>query len=124
MKVKCVCLLDHEGNVISSSPWLNIGATYHVLSIFIDGKGGRRFWLNYQNQNEWPSIVEHRAECFEIVSTVVPSNWRLWIHESSAMGVSPFSWQSAEFTEALLEHEAKAYSIFEYERGIILNEDP
>ena len=66
----------------------------------------------------------HQAECFEVVSTVIPSNWRVWIHESSAIGISPQSWQGPGFAEALVEHDASAYSVFEKERQVILAEEP
>jgi hypothetical protein len=124
MKVKCVRLLDHEGNEVKSSPWLTLGKTYHVLSIFIDAAGNRRFGVDSQPLGEWPSNAEHQAECFEVVSTVVPSNWRVWIHEGSAIGISPVAWQAPGFAEALFEHEPATYSIFDRERQVILSEDP
>ncbi|RZI84074.1 MAG: hypothetical protein EOP38_10365 [Rubrivivax sp.] len=124
MKVKCVRLLDHEGNEVMSSPWLKLGKIYHVLSIFIDAAGNRRFGVDSQPLGEWPSSAEHQAECFEVVSTAVPSNWRVWIHESSAIGISPQSWQVAGFAEALFEHDPSAYLVFEQERQVILAEEP
>jgi hypothetical protein len=124
MKVKCVRLLDHQGNEVVSSPWLTLGKTYHVLSIFIDAVGNRRFGVDSQLPGEWPSNAEHQAECFEVVSTVVPSNWRVWIHETSAIGISPAAWQAPGFAEALLEHEPATYAIFDRERQVILSEDP
>lgn len=124
MKVKCVRLLDHEGKEVSSSPWLQLGRTYHVLSIFIDAEGKRRFGVDSQVPGEWPSNAEHQAECFEITSTVVPSNWCIWIDQSSAVGISPGAWQVAGFADALADHDPTAYPIFERERLVILTEDP
>jgi hypothetical protein len=124
MKVKCVRLLDSDGNEVKSSPWLTLGETYHVLSIFLDAAGNRRFSIDSQMPGEWPSNAEHQAECFEVVSTVVPSNWRVWIHESSAIGISPAAWQAPGFAEALFEHDPATYPVFDRERQVILNEDP
>jgi hypothetical protein len=124
MKVKCVRLLDHEGNEVTSSPWLTLGKTYHVLSIFVDAAGKRRFSIDSQPPGEWPSNAEHQFECFEVVSTVVPSNWRVWVHQSSSVGISPAAWQVPGFAEALIEHDPATYSVFDRERRVILSEDP
>ena len=125
MKVRCIRLLDKDGNEVTSSPWLTLGQTYHVLSIFIDATGKRSYGIvNSELPGEWPIIGNHQAECFEIVSAVVPSNWRVWIHESSAIGISPAAWQAPGFDEALFEHDPTTYPVFERERQIILNEDP
>jgi len=125
MKVRCVRLLDHKGAEVLSSPWLTIGQTYQVLSISIDANGKRSFGIvTSELPGEWPGFGSHQAECFEIVSTVVPSNWRVWIHDSSAMGISPAAWQVPGFAEALFEHDPTTYPIFEHERQVILNEDP
>lgn len=124
MKVKCVRLLDHEGNEVDSSSWLTLGKIYHVLSIFVDAMGNRLFNVDLQPPGEWPSNAEHRAECFEVVSTVVPSNWRVWIHESSSIGISPAAWQTPGFAEAFFEHDPATYPVFDSERKVILREDP
>jgi len=125
MKVRCVRILDHEGNEVASSPWLTLGKTYHVLSIFIDSGGKRSFGIvNSEPTGEWPSIGNHQAECFEVVSTVVPSNWRVWVHDSSAVGISPAAWQATGFAEALFEHDPATYPVFDRERQVILHEDP
>lgn len=125
MKVKCIRLLDSSGQEVSSSPWLTLGRIYHVLSIFIDAEGQRSFSIvTSEGPGKRPSMGSHQAECFEIVSTVIPSNWRVWVHESSAIGISPQSWQNPGFAEALFEHDPSAYAVFEQERQVILAEEP
>ena len=125
MKIKCIRLLDSGGQDVSSSPWLTLGRIYHVLSIFIDAEGRRSFNVVTSEQpGEKPSMGSYQAECFEIISTVIPSNWHVWIHESSAIGISPRSWQAPGFAEALFEHDPPAYSVFEKERQVILTEEP
>lgn len=125
MKVRCIKLLNLEGEEIDSSSWMRIGEIYHVLSIFIDQSGKRSFAIvANQRVGEWPTMVSHPAECFEIVSTVVPSNWSPWIHSSSAIGISPVAWQDPAFAENFFDHDPQTYQIFEREQKIILQEDP
>ncbi|GGY20384.1 hypothetical protein GCM10011289_24980 [Paludibacterium paludis] len=125
MKVKCIRLLDSAGREVEHSVWLALGQTYNVLSIFIDHDGKRSYAIvSHEREGEWPSMVSHQAECFEIVSTVVPSNWRTWIHNSSAIGISPVAWQDPSFNEGFFEHDPAIYPIFVREREIMLREDP
>ncbi|GAB7129749.1 hypothetical protein JCM19000A_42570 [Silvimonas sp. JCM 19000] len=125
MKVKCTRLLDSEGREVINSPWLTLGQTYHVLSIFINPDGKRSYAIvGCEKDGEWPSMVAHQSECFEIVSTVAPSNWRAWIHESAAIGLSPLAWQDPGFNEGFFDHDPATYRIFVREREIMLREDP
>lgn len=124
MKVKCTKLLDAKGNEVRSSPWLKIGEIYHVLSMFFDPHGNRMLWINFQPLGEWPSLASHQIECFEIVSNVIPSNWRFWIHENLEMGISPAAWQNSSFYQGFFDHDPETYASFEKERDIILKEDP
>lgn len=125
MKVKCTQLLNAAGEIIDHSPWLVLGQIYHVLSIFISHDGKRSYEIvSYEHDGEWPSVGSHQAECFEIVSAVVPSNWRAWIHESSAMGVSPLTWQDPHFNEGFFDHDPETYPVFLREWETILREDP
>ena len=125
MKVKCVRLLDQDGNVTSSDAWLSVGQVYHVLSTFIDPEGARSYALvSSQNDGEWPQMVSHMAECFEVVSKVIPANWRPWLHDSGGIGVSPVAWQTPGFSEDFFDHVPDTYPIFIRERDLILHEDP
>jgi hypothetical protein len=124
MKIKCVRLLDADGREVEFSSWLTLGRVYHVLSIFADKSGKRSYGIiNRHPDGEWPQLGSHQAECFEIVSEVVPSNWQEWTNES-ASGVSPAAWQTPGFYEAFYDHDPAAYPIFERERNIIQSEDP
>jgi hypothetical protein len=75
-------------------------------------------------EGDWPQMAGHRSECFEVVSTVVPSNWKAWIARDSAIGISPAAWQVNNFSDAFYDHAPGVFSIFSRERAIILNEDP
>lgn len=124
MKVKCIRLLDADGREVECSPWLELGRIYHVMSIFDDKNGKRSYGIvNRHHEGEWPEMGSHQAECFEVVSEVVPSNWREWKNENSS-GVSPVSWQAPIFYEAFYDHDPDTYPIFEREHDIILREDP
>lgn len=125
VKVKCIQLLDSAGREVERSPWLTLGRTYQVLSILI-GQDGKRSYaiVSHEHEGEWPIMGNHRAECFEVVSTVAPSNWRVWIHESSAIDISPHAWQVNGFIEAFFDHDPATYPIFVREREIMLREDP
>jgi len=124
MKIKCVRLLDADGREVEFSPWLTLGRVYHVMSIFVDKEGHCSYGIITSHPNgEWPQMNSHAEECFEIISKVVPSNWREW-KDDTCTGVSPAAWQTDNFYEAFYDHDPVAYPIFERERDIILREDP
>ena len=124
MKVKCIRLLDADGRDVEFSSWLALGRIYHVMSIYIDQNGQRSYGIiNRHPEGEWPQMGSHQAECFAVISEVIPSNWREWKSESST-GVSPAAWQAPGFYEDFYDHDPATYPIFERERSIILSEDP
>lgn len=124
MKVRCIRLLDANGREVEFSSWLVLGRIYHVMSIFIAQDGQRSYGIiNHHPKGEWPQMGSHQAECFELVSEVVPSNWREWKNETSS-GVSPAAWQETGFYDAFYDHDPATYPIFERERNTIQREDP
>jgi hypothetical protein len=124
VKVKCIRLLDANGREVEASSWLMLDRTYHVMAIHVAPDGKRSYSIiSRQPEGEWPQMGSHLAECFDIVSEVVPSNWREWVY-GNASGTSPVTWQEPGFYEAFYDHDTAAYPIFERERDIILSEDP
>ena len=124
MKVKCVRLLDSDGREVKFSAWLRLGRIYHVMAIYAEPDGRRSFTIiNRHPEGEWPQMGYQYADCFEVISEKVPSNWREWKNEF-ASGISPVAWQEPGFLEAFHDHDPAAYPIFERERDIILSEDP
>jgi len=123
MKVRCVRLLNAGGQEVEYSPWLTLGRVYHVMSIFID-ENERRWYgiINCHPRDEWPQMGNHQAECFEVVSEIIPSNWSEW-KDGKISGISPAAWQASGFYEAFYDHDPVAYPIYERERDIILRED-
>jgi hypothetical protein len=125
MKIRCVRLLDTFGREIEFSPWLTLERIYHVMSIEISPGGKRSYGVvTAERAGEWPNMGSHQTECFEIVSTTVPSNWRLRVRENGAMNIAPEAWQESGFLEAFYDRDPAAYPIFERERNLILSEDP
>ncbi|WP_155741425.1 hypothetical protein [Burkholderia territorii] len=124
MKIKCVKLLDVFGREIEFSPWLTLERIYHVMIVDIDCNGKRSYGIvTSEKEGEWPNMGMHQAECFEIVSTVIPSNWRLQIGQNGSIGIAPGAWQMPGFFESFYDHDPDAYPVFERERSIIINED-
>lgn len=124
MKVKCIQLLDADGLVVEYSPWLCLGRIYHVMEIYVEPDGVRSYSIiSCHPEGEWPQMGYQRAECFEVISETVPSNWCDWINENAA-GTSPAAWQIPGFREAFYAHDPTAYPIYERERDIIRQEDP
>ena len=124
MKVRCIRLLNSEGYDVDSSPWLTLGRIYHVMSTHIDYNGQCSYGIiNSHPSGEWPQLGRHQSQCFEVVSNVIPSNWREW-RRGQGGGMSPVAWQTPGFYEKFYDHEPEAYSIFEQERDVIFHEDP
>jgi hypothetical protein len=125
MKVKCVRILDSAGKEIESSPWLTLGRIYHVMTIYIESDKRRSYRIISNNRDPgFATMGYHSAECFEIVSDVIPSNWRVKIYKMADIDISPEAWQVPGFLEDFYDADPKAYSIFERERDVILSEDP
>jgi hypothetical protein len=125
MKVKCIRLLDTAGLETEHSSWLSLGCVYHLLSMFIDATNKRSYGVvSHEQEGEWPNIESHPSECFEIVSTVIPTNWRLWLSDTSDVGVSPLAWQELTFIERFFERDPSVYPIYVRERDVIAAEDP
>lgn len=126
MKVKCVRLLNADGDDVDESPWCTIGRTYHVMYIWFSQNGVKHYGIiAHHPTEEWPQMVASRAEGFEIVSDMIPSNWQEWKDDiDGERGISPAAWQITGFSEAFYDHDPSVYPIFERERDIILSEDP
>lgn len=125
MKVKCVRLLNADNKEVEFSPWLTLGRTYHVMGISVEPSRGRRYQIiSHDRDPGFATMGYHAAECFEIVSDVIPSNWRVKIYKMSYIDISPEDWQVPGFLEAFYDADPSAYPIFERERNIIRQEDP
>lgn len=124
MKVRCVRLLNDEGQEVEFSPWLSLGRVYHVMSFRVTPTGHRYFGIITSHpEGEWPQMTSHSEYCFEIISERIPSNWVKWMRADYS-GMAPATWQEQGFYEAFYDHDLAVYPVFEKERKIILSEDP
>ena len=126
LKVIVSKILSSDGSVSHSESWFKVGEIYHVLAINICQNGWRTYVLDdsLRRKNYWPTFASHRAECFNILSTKIPSNWQFWIDPSGECGVSPKSWQDGGVSEALHDHNELFRELFEKETALIYTEDP
>lgn len=122
MKIKCVALINADGKIMEFSPWLTLGATYHVLSILKDRAGGVFFQILTSPDKGIESVGIHPAQAFDIVSDYRPSRW-LDREIDGAIETSPASWQVDGFWESLFEGDFHAVGDFERERRLMLNEE-
>ena len=124
MKVKCIRLLNSDKQEVDFSPWLTLEKIYHVMTIFINENKEKSYGIITSHpRGEWPQFISIPEECFEVVSTTIPSNWREW-WDGNLYEMSPLAWQAPGFYEAFSDHDPAVYPIFEREREIILHEDP
>lgn len=123
MKVKCKKLLNSFGESVNASPWLTVGEIYHVVSIFIDRCGYKNYGVISSKNIDDANLSCHLSECFDIVSTRIPTSWSPWVTEDSSIGISPKAWQVDGFMEMVLEGEELSLNIFKKECDLIISED-
>ncbi|MEN3931779.1 hypothetical protein WJT86_12010 [Microvirga sp. W0021] len=125
MKVKCIKLLNADGKEVEFSPWLTLGREYPVLSIDISDSGKISYRIvTSERDGFWPDMGLHQADCFEVTSTIIPSNWRVRIYKNKGLSIYPDTWQDNWFLEAFYDRDPKAFPIFQQEYQKILTEDP
>jgi len=120
MKVKCIKLLDSAGKPKKTSRYLKIGEIYHVLDVYIEPSGRRMYRTAICKENELPDndlsmMNDHyifNAECFEIVTTFVPSSWKIFIYDSGTITLCPFAWHEYGFWKNFNEKKVWAEEVF------------
>jgi hypothetical protein len=120
MKVRCVRLNDSIGQPKESSPWLTLGRTYHVLEVIQE----RGRWLLRIMSDEPNGVALFGLDCFDIISSAVPSAWTIRWGKQGFFELSPESWSVPGFWERYYEKEPKAVSTFDAERKRIVSADP
>ena len=124
MKVKCTKFMDASGRDAEHSPWLALDSIYHVMGINIGSSGQRSYHIvATEKPSEWPSIGYFDSRGFEVLSDIVPSNWRLSLRQNS-ITIGPASWLVDGFLESFHDHDPSTLPVFQQERAIILAEDP
>jgi hypothetical protein len=125
MKVICVRLLNADNLEVESMPWLSLGRVYHVMSIYIESNGARSYRIISNDVDAgFATMGYHFAECFKIISDVIPSNWKVRVCNMSDIDISPEAWQAPNFFEDFYDANPAAYLVFQRERDFILSEDP
>jgi hypothetical protein len=121
MKVRCSIITDALGNPSTSSPWLTIGKTYHVLAVELDSHN--RWLLRLVGDCE-PGVGLFPLTQFEIVSAKVPDTWVLSWNRGSQFELSPASWLARNFWDRYFDHDDDASRVFDYEMSRIIAADP
>jgi hypothetical protein len=120
MKIKCVQLLNENTREnLKSSSWLSVGKIYDVLSVYMKFGGRLKFQL-IGDDHITPAF--HDAEQFEVIDSLIPSNWRASSVPGSHFELTPESWTTPGFWERYFNGEPDAKLIFESEREKMLNE--
>lgn len=119
MKVRCVKTLDSAGHEISRSPWLKLGAVYHVLSIWIE-PGRTRFRL----VGEEPTPVLFDPEMFEVLTSQIPNTWVIASPAPGYFSIAPQAWNLTGFWERYFQGDTVAVAVFDEERTKIIEADP
>ncbi len=125
MKVRCVRLLNSDGHEESDSSWISIGDIYNVITVSITENGVRSYGIVCKTiDGNWANMALIRAECFDVISVIVPSNWSIKIYPNSSITFGPRAWLEDSFYERFYDRDPDVYPIFERERDIIMKEDP
>ena len=124
MKVKCVKVLDSDGNITNNSYWLKLESIYYVIEIYMYPYEGILYRIiDYNISINSYSLVLKSPECFETVSEIVPSNWKIDLSDN-CVTITTESWAKDNFWVAYFDGEPWAEDIFEKELQIMLDEDP
>jgi hypothetical protein len=119
MKVKCIQLRSQNGQTQDSSSWLTIGCIYHVLTIEIE-RG--KTLLRLVGDEPTPALFE--VEMFEVVSSILPSTWRVVSSVPGRLTLAPAKWTRSGFWEDFFNGTAAAIACFRQEQLAIIDSDP
>jgi len=122
MRVRCHKLInpitDSEEEM---SPWLTIGETYLVLSVYAFENGDLKFRI-IGDSPYVPILVNARQ--FVTTSSDIPSNWLGVISADGTFQLTPQSWLRRGFWEHYFNNEPGSIEEFKQESQRIQNEEP
>lgn len=121
MKVRCIKLIDSNGNPIEGSNWLTIAEIYNVLSIIQDVHGR---WLLRLIADKHPRVALFPLTQFEILSAKVPQTWIVTWKDSGLFELTPEAWSRPGFWEDFYDAKLEAAKAFEDEARKIIECDP
>lgn len=119
MKVKCVTLKSSGGVPQQASSWLRIGCVYHVLAIEFSPA---RTMFRLVGEEVIPALFQ--PDLFEIVSSIIPSNWAVVSRKPGFIELSPKAWTRPGFWVDFFDGEPNAVACFENERRVSISADP
>lgn len=123
MKVRCIRYENESAQAHES--WLCIGKVYHVLGIYVEAEGATNYRITTNEVHPlFATTAYFPSSCFETVSTIVPSSWKVEIMANSDISIDPIAWIPDGFMEAFYDRDPGAYSVFKHERDLIVAEDP
>lgn len=124
MKVRCIRILDANGQPAERSPWLTLGRIYRVAGIHVEFDNECTYRILTDESSPSPTTMGFfRVECFEVVSARVPSNWSVRITPPSTLDIAPKTWQSPGWLERLYDGDTVACDEFKQEWDAICRDE-
>lgn len=118
MKVICQELLSHDRReTFEWSPWLTIGAEYHVVSLLAH-PGGRITLQLVTDDGESLGLFDSSA--FSTTEETVPDTWVTRIRDAGTLELAPASWLRPGFWEDYYDGDAAAAHVVNAELSKML----
>lgn len=121
MKVKCVKILNTQGKETNSSPWLTINNVYVVLEIITSASKGMMYRLVGDNADKSPAI--YAASQFEMVTSLIPSNWVINIANNGLIVLGPKEWRAIDFWDSCYDGDLEKLEIYKREAKTIMEDE-
>lgn len=122
MKVKCVNIYDEFlKEFVSTNYSLTIGKDYLVIAMYINPKEDVYYRLLDNDPDGRSALFD--ASQFNVVSDVIPPNWRVTQNKTGTITFSPLAWKVPGFWEKFYEYDPEAKKIYEKELKIIIDEE-
>jgi hypothetical protein len=110
MRVRCIQTPTSEiESAESRSPWLTLGREYVVLSVLADTNGQVLYRLISDDQRT-PALFA--ATQFKVISSGIPSCWRIRIPIEGGLELAPEAWLSPGFWESYFDGDEEAETAF------------
>ena len=129
MIVRCSSTLSPLGDELTHYEEITIGDDYVVLTIYAAPERDVLLRvLGVKPELRWPTRgipPLWRSQMFELLSSEIPSNWRVEIDPGGAVRLEPESWLRPGFWEDLVDWSTQSESAqrdFDRELQIILDE--
>lgn len=117
MRVRCERLIN-PGTLQpeSSSPWLEVGGEYAVLTVMALPEGTT--WVRiYVDDERGAMLLDSRM--FVTVDTSIPANWVSAIDDRGALRLGPATWLEPGYWESYYDGDPSAVTTFHRELEVI-----